>query len=302
MDKIAEIQTLTAIIDHGSLTAAAERLGVTRSAVSQTLKGLEERLGVRLIQRTTRRLAPTEEGRDFYERGKRLLGDLDDAEEAITRQARSARGLLRVGAPMSFGVRHLTRALPGFMRRHPALSVQLVLNDRTVDPVEDGVDVALRIGALADSSLVGRRIVAVKRVLCAAPSYLARRGVPAHPRDLARHDCLHYGYLSSGTIWRLEGPDGAHGIPIAARLCANNGDVLADAARDGLGIALLPTFIAGAALQAGELAVVLPDYRPPEAWLHALHPPQRHVPARVRLYIDHLVETFGGRPYWDLVE
>lgn len=302
MDKLSELQAFTAILDGGSLTAAAARLGVTRSAVSQTLKGLEDRLGVRLIQRTTRRLAPTEEGRAFYERARRLLADIDDAEQAITRAARSARGLLKVSAPMSFGTLHLARALPGFMARHPGLAVQLALDDRFVDLVEDGVDVALRIGALADSSLVGRRIVPIRRVLCAAPTYLERQGAPAHPRDLARHDCLHYGYLASGTIWRLTGPDGAHGIPVSARLCANNGEVLRDAARDGLGIALLPTFICGAALQAGELVTVLAEYRPPEAHLHALHPPQRHVSARVRLFIDYLAETFGGRPYWDLVE
>jgi DNA-binding transcriptional LysR family regulator len=211
------------------------------------------------------------------------------------------RGLLRINAPMSFGTLHLSRAIADFMELHATLKIQLVLSDEVVDPVEQGFDITLRIAELSASSLIARKLAPANRVVCAAPSYLQRRGTPRHPRELRDHDCLSYGYLATGNQWKLTGPDGDHWIPIEAMLCANNAEVLRDAALAGHGIALLPTFIAGADLQQGRLVSILSNYKAPELSLCAIYPPTRHLSLKVRLFIDFLVERFGNRPYWDLV-
>ena len=209
---------------------------------------------------------------------------------------------MRVNAPMSFGTLHLGRAAAEFMERYPLLQIQLILSDQLIDPVQEGFDITLRIADLPSSNLVARKIVPAKRVVCAAPSYLERRGVPQTPADLRAHDCLHYGHLATGNQWKLTGPDGDHWIPIPWTLCTNNAEILRDAAVTGRGITLLPTFIAGADLQQGTLRTVLAEYRAPELSLYAIYPPTRHLAVKVRVFIDFLVERFGRRPYWDLVE
>lgn len=302
MDRFAALDAFTHIVETGSFTAAAQALGLTRAAVSRQVRVLEDRLGSRLLNRTTRRVSLTEAGHAYYETARRVLGDLAEAEAGIAQLTDAARGLLRIDAPMSFGTLHLAPAIAEFMARYPDVVVQLALNDRFVDIVEEGFDIGLRIGRLEDSSLIARRVVESRRVLCAAPDYLTVHGRPEVPRDLRHHRILHYGYLESGATWRLSGKDGDHSVQIQAALCANNGEVLRDAAVAGQGIALLPTFIAGGALQTGSLVTVLSDYRPPEAALYALYPPNRYLAAKVRLFIDFLVERFGGRPHWDLVE
>jgi DNA-binding transcriptional LysR family regulator len=188
------------------------------------------------------------------------------------------------------------------MERYPQLQIQLVLSDQLIDPVQEGFDVTLRIADLPSSSLVARRIAPAVRVVCAAPSYLERRGVPKHPDDLRHHDCLAYGHLATGNQWKLVGADGDHWIRIPWTLCTNNAEVLRDAAVAGRGIALLPTFIAGADLQEGRLRTVLPEYQAPEISVYAIYPQTRHLSVKVRLFIDFLVERFGGRPHWDLVD
>jgi DNA-binding transcriptional LysR family regulator len=277
-------------------------LRLSRSAVSKYVIELEQELGAQLLVRTTRSASPTENGQAYYERCIAILADLDEADLAVARLQSEPRGLLRVNAPMSFGTLHLGRAVADFMERHPQLQIQLVLSDQQIDPVQEGFDVTLRIADLPSSSLIARKIAPALRVVCAAPSYLARRGVPQHPDDLRRHDCLDYGYLATGNQWKLTGADGDHWIHIPWTLCTNNGEVLRDAAVKGRGIALLPTFIVGADLQEGSLRSILTDYAAPEISIYAIYPQTRYLSVKVRAFIDFLIERFGGAPYWDLVK
>jgi DNA-binding transcriptional LysR family regulator len=301
MDKLTSMRAFTRVVQHGSFAAAARELRLSRSAVSKYVIELEQELGAQLLVRTTRSASPTENGQAYYERCIAILADLEEADLAVARLQSEPRGLLRVNAPMSFGTLHLGRAVADFMERYPQLQIQLVLGDQQIDPVQEGFDVTLRIADLPSSSLIARKIAPARRVVCAAPSYLARRGTPEHPDDLRRHDCLAYGYLATGNQWKLTGADGDHWIHIPWTLCTNNGEVLRDAVVKGRGIALLPTFIVGADLQEGGLRSILTDYAAPEISVYAIYPQTRHLSVKVRAFIDFLIERFGGRPYWDLV-
>ena len=302
MDKLTSIKAFTKVVQHGGFAAAARELNLSRSAVSKYVIDLEQDLGVQLLVRTTRSAAPTENGQAYYERCVAILAELDEADRAVTQLAAEPRGLLRVNAPMSFGTLHLGRAVADFMEKYPQLQIQLILSDQQLDPVQEGFDVTLRIADLPSSSLIERKIAPARRVICAAPSYLAAHGTPQHPDDLRKHACLAYGHLATGNQWKLTGPDGDHWISIPWTLCTNNAEVLRDAAVQGRGIALLPTFIAGADFQQGRLATILPGYQAPEISIYAIYPETRHLSLKVRVFIDFLVERFGGRPYWDLVE
>ena len=302
MDKLASIRAFAKVVAHGSFSKAAQELRLSRSAVSKYVIDLEHDLGVQLLNRTTRNVSPTENGLAYYDRCVAILAELEEADLAVARLQAEPRGLLRVNAPMSFGTLHLGSAIADFMATYRHLQVHLVLSDELIDPVQEGFDVTLRIAELQSSSLIARRIVTVNRVVCAAPAYLEERGTPAHPDDLRHHDCLAYSHRTTGNQWKLTGPDGDHWIPIAWTLCANNGEVLRDAAVRGRGIILLPTFIVGADLQQGTLRTILSDYAAPELSLYAIYPPTRHLSVKVRLFIDHLVDRFGSRQYWDLVQ
>jgi DNA-binding transcriptional LysR family regulator len=302
MDKLASIRAFTKVVAHGSYSQAARELRLSRSAVSKHVSDLEQELGVQLLNRTTRSARPTESGQAYYERCVAILADLEEADLATTRAQAEPRGMLRINAPMSFGTLHLGQAVADFMGKYPELQIQLILSDQLIDPVQEGFDVTLRIADLPSSSLIARKIVPAGRVLCASPAYLQRRGTPDHPNDLRAHDCLSYGHLATGNQWKLTGPDGDHWIPIPWTLCTNNAEVLRDAAVKGRGIALLPTFIAGAELRQGTLRGILADYKAPELSLYAIYPPNRHLSVKVRLFIDFLVERFGQRPLWDLVD
>ena len=302
MDKLTSIRAFTKVVQHAGFAAAARELRLSRSAVSKYVIDLEQELGVQLLVRTTRSASPTENGQAYYQRCIAILADLEEADLAVTRLQAEPRGLLRVNAPMSFGTLHLSRAVADFMDKFPELQIQLLLSDQQIDPVQEGFDVTLRIADLPPSSLIARKIVATRRVICAAPAYLAKHGAPQHPKELREHNCLSYGHLATGNQWKLTGPDGEHWIQIPWTLCSNNGEALRDAAVKGHGIVLLPTFIVGADLQAGSLRSILVDYKPPEISLYAIYPQTRHLSVKVRLFIDFLVERFGGRPYWDLVE
>jgi DNA-binding transcriptional LysR family regulator len=302
MDKLTSIKAFTRVVQHGSFAAAARELRLSRSAVSKYVIELEQELGSQLLVRTTRSASPTENGQAYYERCLAILADLEEADLAVMRLQSEPRGVLRVNAPMSFGTLHIGRAVADFMEKYPELQVMLLLSDQQVDPVQEGFDVTLRIADLPSSSLIARKIAPAAYVLCAAPSYLARRGVPLHPDDLRDHDCLAYGYLATGNQWKLTGADGDHWINISWKLCANNGEVLRDAVVRGRGIALLPTFIVGADLQEGSLRSILTDYAAPEISVYAIYPPTRHLSVKVRVFIDFLIERFGSQPYWDLVK
>ncbi len=302
MDKLAAMEIFTQVVGAGGFSAAARRMGLSRSAVSKHVAELETEIGVQLLFRTTRKMTPTEAGLAYVERCRAILEAVAETEAAISDAEQQPRGLLRVNAPMSFGILHLGPAVADFMGANPRLQVQMILDDRFVDPVAEGFDVTIRIAEMEDSSLIARRIVAARMAVCAAPEYLAVHGVPKVPDDLRDHDCLHYGNLPSSTHWRLTGEGDAYRVPIRARLCTNNGQALRDAALAGLGICALPTFIVGPELQAGRLASVLPDYSFGESTVHALYAPSRYLAAKVRVFIDFLVDRFRDRPSWDLVE
>ncbi|MDH3595666.1 MAG: LysR family transcriptional regulator [Rhodospirillales bacterium] len=300
MPDLSAMAVFARVVETESFTRAAEELRLSKSAVSKQVSRLEDRLGVRLLNRTTRRLSLTEAGAAFYGGCQKTLSEAEAAEQAVTHLAMAPRGVLRVAAPMSFGFQHVGPALPDFLSACPELTLDLALNDRMVDLVEEGYDVAIRIGVLADSSLVARRLAPSRLVLCAAPGYLAERGRPAAPEDLARHDCASYSYRTAGPEWRFRGPDGLHRVKVSGRLAVNNGDVLLAAALGGLGVVMLPSFIAGGGLRAGGLVRVLPDWRvAEEANVYAVYPASRNLSPKVRVFVDFLAARFGEPPYWD---
>lgn len=304
MDRFAALRAFVRVVEAKGFAAAAREIGQSRSAVNRLVIGLEETLGAQLLNRSTRKVSPTANGEAFYERARQILGDLEEAERAVREHHDEPVGPMRINAPMSFGIRHLSPAVADFMAEQRRVQIQLVLDDRFIDPVEEGYDIVVRISEPDEmTTMVDHRIVAMKRVLCAAPIYLEKAGTPTSPDDLNRHQCLHYGNLASGNLWRLTSPDGGlTSVDVEGALCSNNGEVLKDAAVRGLGVVLLPTFIVGPELQAGRLVTVLNDFAPPEMILCAIYPPARHLSAKVRIFTDFLYERFGERPYWDLVD
>jgi len=300
MDRFEDMRTFVAVVEAGSFTGAAERLSVAKSAVSRRVADLEERLGVQLFRRTTRSLNLTDTGASFHERCVRLLADLEEAELAVSREHGTLRGRLRVAVPMSFGLLHLGPAVTEFAERHPEVSFDLDFNDRQVDLLAEGVDVAVRIAELADSTLIARRLAPIRHVVCASPAYLARHGTPATPADLAHHACLVYAHQPDPRAWCYQGPDGRAGsVKVPAALQANNGDFLRAAAAAGLGMILEPSFIVYQAIERGELVPVLTDWRWRALDAYAVYPRTRHLSQRVRAFVDFLAQRFAGVPYWD---
>jgi DNA-binding transcriptional LysR family regulator len=292
MDKLTSLRAFVKVVELGSFSEAGRQLRLSRSAISKYVSDLEQDLGVHLLNRTTRHASPNENGQAYFERVLGILAELDAADHAVAQLQATPRGLLRINAPMSFGTLQLGPALADFMALCPELKIQLVLSDEQIDPVQGGYDVTLRIADLESSSLIARKIVAIDRVICASPSYLAQHSEPKHPRDLRSHTLLTYGFLLTGNQWKLTGSDGEHWIQPEWALCANNAEVLRDAAVKGRGVALVPMFILGDALKEGTLRAVLEDYRAPPLALYAIYPPTRHLSVKVRLFIDFLIEHF----------
>ena len=299
MDKFESIRAFTQVVNSGGFAAAAREMGLSRSTVNKLVIALESDLGVQLLHRSTRVVTPTETGLAFHERCVEILASLEEAERSVTQLHEEPRGKLRVNAPMSFGTMHLAPALADFLVHYPDLQVQLTLNDRFIDPIEEGFDVTLRIAKLQESaSLIAHPFAPVQRVLCASPTYLETHGIPIHPDELRHHSCLHYGQLAVENQWTLVGPEGEQTIAVNGVLCSNNGEVLRDAAVRGLGITLLPMFIVAQELQQGMLQIVLPDYHPPDLSIAAIYPVNRHLSTKVRLLVDFLQERFGQQPDW----
>ncbi len=300
MDRLADMIAFIRVVESRSFTAAAERLSLSKSVVSRRLTELENRLGTRLLNRTTRSLSLTPAGQTYFERARAILADVEEAEQAVAELGRDPRGLLRVNAPMSFGTLHLAPAVADFMSRHPNVELDLELTDRFVDLVEEGWDIAVRIGRLRDSSLIARRLAPSRLVTVASPAYLARMGTPERPEDLTRHECLLYTTPSNPSVWpfRVEGE--VRSVRVQGRMRVNNGDAILEAVRAGLGLAVLPTFMTHADLRSGRLVTVLDSYEAADFAIHAVWPHHRHLSPKVRAFVDFLAERFGPAPDWDL--
>lgn len=293
MDKYQEMRVFTAVVDAGSFVAAADELAMSKAAVSRYISDLEQRLGVRLMQRTTRRLSLTEEGTVFLARCRTILASIEESEAELSTRADSATGLLKVSVPVSFGLKHLAPLWVEFLAAHPRVLLDVHLADRMVDLVEEGFDLAVRIARLPDSSLVSRRIATTQLVLCASPKYLRRRPSPQHPSELAQHDVIGYSLLSMGDQWQFTGPDGSVTVRVRPRLRTNNGDTSVAAAVRGAGIDLQPTFLIADELASGRLVEVLSEYRSIELGVYAMYPSRKFVLPKVRALLDFLTAAFS---------
>lgn len=297
MDRFEEMRVFAAVVEAGSFVGAAEGLGMSKAAVSRHVGHLETRLGVRLLHRTTRKLSLTAEGGIFHARCRELLTELEASEAEITSRSGHAAGLVRVNAPVTFGIRHLAHLWGRFQAAHPQVTLDVTLSDRVVDVVDEGYDLAIRIARLSSSALVSRTLSSTRLVLCAAPDYVARNGAPAHPAELAGHAVWAYSYFAPGDEWPFEGPDGLVTARIRPVVRTNSGDTCRTGALQGRCIVLQPSFLVGPDLQSGDLVELMPEYRSLELGIHALYPSRKHLPPKVRLLIDFLVESFAQRPW-----
>lgn len=293
MDRFLEMQTFAAVVDAGSFVKAADALDMSKAAVSRYVGDLEARLGVRLLQRTTRRLSLTVEGQVFYARCKDVLATVDEAETEISSRSGSASGLLRINAPFTFGNLHLAPLWGEFRTLHPQVTLDVTLSDRLVDLVDEGYDLAIRIAALPSSTLVSKRLASTHMALCASPQYLETHGVPRHPADLADHAVMSYSYWSTKDEWHFDGPQGRVSVKTRPWLHTNSGDTCRTLALEHHGVILQPTFLVKNDLLAGTLVELMPEFRSIEIGVYAVYPTRKHVSAKVRALIDFLAGHFS---------
>ncbi len=293
MDKLGSIQAFTQVVSAGGFAAAARKMGLSRSMVNKLVKALENDLGVQLLHRSTRVVKPTETGLAFYDRCVEILASLEEAQRSIAQLQQEPKGTLRINAPMTFGTMDLSPAIADFLSEYPALKIQLTLNDRLIDPIEEGFDITIRISKPRKiASLISIPIKPIRLLLCASPTYLQNHGIPSNINELQKHSCLHYGHIATENQWQLTTKEKTINLPISGVLCSNNGEVLKDAAIKGLGIALLPEFIIKREISQNQLQQVLSDYYSEELFLNIIYPVNRHLSAKVRLMIDFLKERF----------
>jgi LysR family transcriptional regulator, regulator for bpeEF and oprC len=301
VESLASIATFVRIAETKSFSAAAQQLGMSGPGVSKAIARLERRLGVRLLNRTTRKVSLTDEGQAFLDRCRQILIDVQDAEELLVSRQVSPRGRLRVQMPVGFGRRVILPALPDFLARYPELAIDIDLSDRIVDLVEEGLDVAIRIGEIPDSRVIARKLCVLRFVTCAAPSYLARHGEPRTPDDLRQHRCLPYWVPQTGRHreWLFARDGATFTLPVTGRLNINNSEALIDASAAGAGLVMVATFLAAEAVAAGKLRVVLSDYITEGPPVSVIYLPHRHLSARVRAFLDFLSALVPDQPPWD---
>ena len=297
MNKFQEMRVFVAVVDAGSFVAAADNLAISKAAASRYVSDLEQRLGARLLHRTTRMLSLTQEGELFLARCREILSRLEESEAEISTHSDTVHGLLRVSMPVSFGIRHLAPLWGDFLYAHPRLSLDISLSDRVVDLVEEGFDMAVRIGRLPDSTLVSRKLASTRLMLCASPDYLDSHGWPAHPSDLVRHTVLSYSLLSTGDVWHFTGSQGAVSVRVNPRLRSNNGDTCVAAAIAGQGVILQPSFLVAHALASGQIVQIMPAFKSVELDIEAVYPTRRFLPAKVRALLNFLSARLQGQTW-----
>lgn len=297
MDQLDSMRLFVRVAEQGNFSAVAQQMGVARSVVTRRIASLESRLGTKLIARSTRRLSLTSAGVTYLEKCREILDLVEAAETGLDAERLMPRGTLRISLPLSFGQRYLAPLLLEFSGRYPEVALNMDLTDRRTNLIEEGFDLAIRVTDRLAPQDVARRLSSARLVTVASPAYLERHGEPKHPDELAGHECLAY-TLSASPAWQFTVDGSLQSFPVHGRIQANNGDVLLQAAIAGLGITVQPTFIAADALAAGSLQVILADYPVPEIGIYAMLPGNRHIPHRVRVLIDFLIERFGSEPVW----
>lgn len=301
MDKMAEYTVFVRVVEDGGFSAAARVLRLTPSAISKQIARLEDRLGVRLINRTTRRLGLTDEGRSFYERCVGILSDIAEAEDSLISSSDKPRGKLHINTGVAFGRNQINPLVPAFLERYPEIDLDITMTDSLSDLVEEGIDVAIRFGFLQDSTLVARHLADSRRAICASPEYLEKFGVPETPQDLVNHNCLAFSHLPHLNEWIFKAPDGEFTFRAKGNFMANNGEAIHEMAVSGLGISRMAEFMVTPDVKSGRLVRVLQDYyRDIEVPIHAIYPTKRHLSAKVRAFVDYLVESFSPVPPWEL--
>ena len=299
MDKYQEMRVFTAVVDAASFVGAGDALNMSKAAVSRHISDLEQRLGVRLMHRTTRKLSLTSEGEVFLARSREILASIEASEAELSTRSVTASGLLKISVPVSFGIRHLAPLWSEFLGAHPQVTLDVQLADRVIDLVEEGFDLAVRIARLPDSSLISRQLASTRLVLCAAPSYLKRRGTPQHPSELAQHDVMGYSLMAMGDQWQFTGPDGPVSAKVRPRMWTNNGDSCVAASLAGAGIQLQPTFLIDQELASGQLVEILPQFRSAELGIYAIYPSRKFVLPKVRALVDFLASKLGQVPWME---
>ncbi len=300
MESFGAIPVFVAVVEYGGFSPAARFLGISKSAVSKRITQLEEQLGVKLLHRTTRKLSLTEAGEHYYEHASKANAAAQDAEDAVAQLQGEPQGRLRINTPMSFGRLHMAPMIPEFLKKYPKISIDLVMDDKVVDLVSGSFDIAIRTGELADSSLVARRLAPLNSVLCASPEYLKTNSVPQQLDDLLQHNCLSFSYSNDVKEWSFIKEDKRFNIEVTGNYQVNNSEALRDAVLQGLGIARLPTFVAGPDIKSGKIIPLFTDYQMPSQVISAVLIERQFMPAKVRAFLDFSIAFFGSEvPYWD---
>ncbi|MBB6584836.1 LysR family transcriptional regulator [Ralstonia solanacearum] len=303
MDRFAALNAFMAVVEHGGFAPAARRLELAPSSLTRQLNSLEDSLGTRLLNRSTRTVTLTEAGQQYYEDARRILEELDNADRAVSELAGPPSGLLRVSLPVAFGRLHVAPALPAFLRQFPGMRLEFQLSDTVANLVEDRIDVAIRLGAPASQNVVARKLAPHRRVICASQDYLGEHGVPAQPADLAQHNCLLFDYATATSTWTLQRAGKTEKVQVSGNLHANGSELLREAAIGGAGLLLMPTWLVGEDLAAGRLVPVLEDWSPSlgadEGAVWAVYLQNRRGSKKLAAFLDFLVQHFGAPPYWE---
>ncbi len=300
MNEFGAIPVFVAVVENDGFSAASRVLGISKSAVSKRINQLENHLGVRLLHRTTRKLSLTEAGERYFEHAARALAAAGHAEDAVTELQGVPQGRLKISSPMSFGRLHVAPLIPIFMKRYPKLQIDLVMDDRNIDLVAGGIDVAIRSGDMPDSTLIARKLAPLRQALCASPDYIDRYGMPVTPSELSERNCILFSYSGDANEWTLNKDGKSEAVLVSGSYRVNNSEAILVALREGIGIGRLPTFVAGPDLREGKLVRILESYHIPDHTFYAVIPERQYLPAKVRAFLDFSINYFGGdQPYWD---